>query len=154
VASIAGRSGVAGRGGRIAARRPIDRPEVRTMAADDTPTIFHNPQCSKSRQAKEVLEDSGVRFELVEYLKAPPSRADLERIVDLIEDPPAALVRSGDPKFKALGLTKGDYTTKAEVVDLLVEHPELMERPVVVAGDRAVIGRPTERVNALVDGLA
>jgi len=113
------------------------------------PTLFHNPQCSKSRSAKEILESSGAEYELVEYLKAPPSRAELERIVELIDDPPAALVRSGDPKFKALGLAKGDYVDGAAVVDLLVEHPELMERPVVVVGDRAVIGRPPERVSEL-----
>jgi len=117
--------------------------------ADDTPLIFHNPSCSKSRGAKEILEEAGVDYELVEYLKKPPTRAELERIVDLIDDPPAALVRTGDPKFKALDLDKGAYTDKAAVVDLLVEHPELMERPVVVVGDRAVIGRPPERVNEL-----
>jgi len=117
--------------------------------ADDTPLIFHNPSCSKSRGAKEILEDAGVDYELVEYLKKPPTRAELERIVDLIEDPPAALVRTGDPKFKALDLDKADYTDKQAVVDLLVAHPELMERPVVVVGDRAVIGRPPERVHEL-----
>jgi arsenate reductase len=113
------------------------------------PTLYHNPSCSKSRGAKELLADGGTEVEIVEYLKAPPSRAELERIVDAIEDPPAALVRSGDPKFKALGLAKGDYVERDQVVDLLVEHPELMERPVLVVGDRAVIGRPPERVNEL-----
>jgi len=113
------------------------------------PTIFHNPQCSKSRGAKDILEGAGVDYELVEYLKAPPTKADLERLVDLLDDPPAALVRTGDPKFEALGLDKGAYGDKASVVGLLVEHPELMERPVVVVGDRAVIGRPPERVNEL-----
>lgn len=117
--------------------------------ADDKPLIFHNPSCSKSRGAKEILEESGVAYEVIEYLKQSPTRAELERIVDLIEDPPAALVRTGDPKFKALGLDKTAYTDKLSVVDLLVEHPELMERPVVVVGDRAVIGRPPERVNEL-----
>ena len=117
--------------------------------ADDQPTIFHNPSCSKSRGAKAILEVSGQDFELVEYLKAPPTKAELERIVDLIDDPPAALVRTGDPKFKALGLDKGDYVERDAVVGLLTEHPELMERPVVVLGDRAVIARPPERVNEL-----
>ena len=69
------------------------------------PTLFHNPQCSKSRSAKELLDERGVDYELVEYLKAPPTKADLERIVELIDDPPAKLVRTKDPKFKALGLT-------------------------------------------------
>lgn len=112
-------------------------------------TLFHNPQCSKSRGAKALLDEQGVDYELVEYLKAPPTRAQLERIVDLIDDEPAALVRTKDPKFKALGLDASAYTDKASVVALLVEHPEVMERPVVVVGDRAVIARPPERVTEL-----
>ena len=116
------------------------------MADAEKPTIFHNPHCSKSRGAKEILEDAGVEYEMVEYLKAPPTKAELERIVDLIEDPPQALVRTGDPKFKDLGLDKGAYTDKASVVGLLVEHPELMERPVVIVGDRGVIARPPEKL--------
>ena len=113
------------------------------------PTIFHNPQCSKSRGAKAILDEAGETYDVVEYMKAPPGRAALEQLVDRLEDPPAALVRTGDPKFKALGLDKGAYIDKAAVVALLVEHPELMERPVVVVGDRAVIGRPPERVRDL-----
>jgi len=117
--------------------------------ADAIPTLFHNPSCSKSRSAKEILEGTGVEYELVEYLKKPPTKAELERIVDLIEDEPGDLVRRKDPKFKALDLNPADYRDKPSVVALLVEHPELMERPVVVVGDRAVIGRPTERVEEL-----
>lgn len=117
--------------------------------ADPTPTLFHNPSCSKSRGAKQILDDAGVDYEMVEYLKQPPTKAELERIVDLIDDEPAALVRSKDPKFKELGLKAADYTTGAQVVALLTEHPNLMERPVVVVGDRAVIGRPPERVQEL-----
>jgi arsenate reductase len=113
------------------------------------PTIFHNPRCSKSRGAKQLLDEHGGDYEIVEYLKAPPTRAELERIVDLLEDPPAALVRAGDNRFRDLGLDQADYTDRDQVVALLVEHPELMERPVVIVGDRAVIGRPPERVQAL-----
>ena len=110
------------------------------------PTLFHNPRCTKSRTAKQLLDDRGVEYEVVEYLKAPPSRAELERIVELIDDPPAKLVRSGDPKFKDLGLAKGDYVEADAVVDLLVEHPELMERPILLTDDAAAIGRPTEKI--------
>ena len=117
--------------------------------ADAKPTLFHNPQCSKSRGAKELLDTSGVDYELVEYLKAPPTKAELERIVDLIDDPPAALVRSKDPKFKDLGLDAKDYTDKKSVVALLVEHPQLMERPVVIKGNKAAIGRPLENISAI-----
>lgn len=121
------------------------------MSPSAKPTLFHNPQCSKSRGAREILESEGVEFELVEYLKAPPTEAELGRIVDLIDDEPAALVRTKDPKFKALGLDAGDYRDKASVVRLLHEHPQLMERPVVIVGDRAVIARPPERVNDLIN---
>jgi arsenate reductase (glutaredoxin) len=116
------------------------------------PTLFHNPQCSKSRGAKAMLDEAGVGYEVVEYLKAPPSRAEIERIIDGLDDPPAKLVRTGDPKFKALGLDRAAYTERDAVVDLLVEHPEVMERPVLLVGDRAVIGRPPERVHELLVG--
>lgn len=108
--------------------------------------IFHNPQCSKSRQTLELLTERGVEVEVVRYLDAPPSRADLERLIGELDVEPAALVRTGDPRFKELGLAKGDYVTAEAVVDLLVEHPRLMERPIVEAGGAARLGRPPEHV--------
>jgi arsenate reductase len=114
----------------------------------DEMQIFHNPSCSKSRGALEILRERAVDVDVVEYLKAPPDQQTLERIVDSISDPPAALVRH-DNRFKELGLDPKGYTTKQDVVGLLLEHPELMERPVIFRGDRAVIARPSERVNEL-----
>jgi arsenate reductase len=107
--------------------------------------IFHNPACSKSRGALEILAARGVDADVTEYLKAPPDRATLERIVAIVDDEPAALVRK-DKRFKELGLSVGDYVTPASVVDLLLAHPELMERPVVIVGDRGVIARPPEKL--------
>jgi arsenate reductase len=78
-------------------------------------------------------------------LKQPLGRAALERILDLLPDEPAALVRR-DKRFAELQLDAADYTTRAHVIDLLLAHPELMERPVVIRGTRAVIARPAERV--------
>ena len=112
--------------------------------------VYHNPVCSKSRGALEILGERGVDVEVIEYLKAPPTRADLERIVDAVSDPPATLVRK-DKKFGELGLHATDYQTKEQVVTLLLEHPELMERPVVFRGERAVIARPSEKVLELLD---
>jgi arsenate reductase len=112
---------------------------------DDSMLVYHNPVCSKSRGALEILGERGVDVEVIEYLKAPLSQADLERIVDAIPDAPAALVRK-DKRFQELGLDAADYATKAQVVALLLEHPELMERPVVFRGERAVIARPSEKV--------
>ncbi len=93
----------------------------------------------------EILADRGVEADVTEYLKAPPDRATLERIVSIIDDEPPALVRK-DKRFKELGLRAADYMTAASVVDLLLAHPELMERPVVIVGDRAVIARPPEKL--------
>jgi arsenate reductase (glutaredoxin) len=108
-------------------------------------TVYHNPSCSKSRGALEILSEQGVETDVVQYLKTPPDEKTLARIVDAIPNPPAELVRK-DARFKELGLDAGDYTTKAAVVKLLLAHPELMERPVVFRGERAVIARPSENV--------
>ncbi len=112
--------------------------------------VYHNPVCSKSRGALEILGERGVDVDVIEYLKAPPARAELERIVDSIPDAPSALVRK-DKRFGELGLSADDYETKAQVVALLLEHPELMERPVVFRGERAVIARPSEKVLELLE---
>lgn len=110
--------------------------------------LYHNPACSKSRGAKEILEGRNVDFDIVEYLKAPLGEAGLRRILELVDDPPAELVRK-DGNFRELGLNADDYRSTDAVVGLLVEHPKLMQRPVVVRGERAVIARPSEKVEEL-----
>lgn len=112
--------------------------------------IYHNPSCSKSRSALDILNERGVEPEVVNYKAHPLDRPTIERIVDLVPDPPSALVRR-DQNFKALGLDIADFQTAEAVVDLLTEHGILMERPVIVRGDRAVIGRPPEQVLELLD---
>ena len=107
--------------------------------------LYHNPNCSKSRGALEILRDDGVEHRVVEYLKQAPSRTDLEHILSLLPDSPAELVRK-DKRFAELGLEAGDYQSAEAVVGLLLEHPELMQRPVATCGDKAVIGRPPEKV--------
>ena len=108
-------------------------------------TVYHNPVCGKSRGALEILRARGIECEVVEYLKTPPDRATLERFLELLAGPPGTLVRK-DKRFKELGLNESRYVTRAQVVDVLLAHPELMERPVVIRGARAVIARPSERV--------
>ncbi len=110
-------------------------------------TIFHNPRCSSSRTALGELESRGVDPHVVEYLKTPLDRTGLEQLLDQLESEPATLVRH-DKRFEELGLDGDGYTTRAEVVDLLVEHPELMQRPILVSGNRAVIARPAAEVVA------
>lgn len=107
--------------------------------------VFHNPRCSKSRGALAILADRGIEAAVVEYLQTPPDRATLERILDAIPDEPGALVRRDD-RFKELGLTGDAFADRDAVVTTLLAHPELMERPVVFVGARAVIARPSEKV--------
>ncbi len=95
-----------------------------------------------------VAEAKGVDVDVVLYMKTPPDRAELQSIVDALEDPPGDLVRK-DAQFKKLELDPDDYTEASAVVDLLVEHPRLLQRPVIVKGKTAIIGRPTSRVEEL-----
>ena len=108
-------------------------------------TVFHNPNCSTSRFALDETTSAGVGAEVVQYLKSPLDRDGLLDLMAKLEDPPADLVRK-DGFFSDLGLAAEDYTTPEAVADLLVEHPRLMQRPVLVRGDRAIIGRPKDRV--------
>ncbi|MGD9764282.1 MAG: ArsC/Spx/MgsR family protein [Candidatus Binatia bacterium] len=95
------------------------------------------------------MRERGVACDVIEYLKQPPDRAALERVLDRLAEPPAALVRH-DKRFAELKLDASDYTTREQVIALLLARPELMERPVVIRGDHAVIARPPERVLELI----
>jgi arsenate reductase (glutaredoxin) len=95
-----------------------------------------------------IAEELGVEADVVQYLKVPPDRATLERIIDALEDPVTDLVRR-DSTWKKLGLTDADAATREQVIDLLLKHKQLMQRPVVMKGDRAIIGRPKDRVREL-----
>ena len=110
-------------------------------------TLFHNPACSTSRHAVDEAEGLGVDVQVVQYLKAALDRAALLDLIAKLEDPAADLVRK-DGFFKDQGLVEADYTTAEAVADLLVAHPRLMQRPVLVRGGRAIIGRPKDRVAA------
>lgn len=115
-------------------------------------TILHNKACSTSRHAMDVLAEQDVDADVVEYLKTPLDRAALEELIKKLEDPVADLVRK-DPFFKQLGLDPADYTTPDAVIDLLVEHPRLLQRPILIKGNRAIIGRPKDRVAAFLTDL-
>ena len=112
--------------------------------------MYHNPSCGKSRGALDILRERGVACDVVEYLQAPPDRATYERFLTLLAGPPADLVRK-DKRFKELGLDAARYQTREQVLALLLEHPELMERPVIIRGNRAVIARPSEKVLDLLE---
>jgi arsenate reductase len=114
-------------------------------------TIYHNPHCHASRHALTIAEELGVDYDVVLYLKERPDRATLEAIVDRLEDPVADLVRK-DSLFKKLGLDAADYVERGPVVELLERRAGLLQRPVVVRGERAIIGRPKERIRDLLSG--
>jgi arsenate reductase len=108
-------------------------------------TIWHNPDCSTSRSALVSAERLGITPTVRRYLRDAPSEAELRSVLAILEDPPADLVRK-DAHFASLGLDADDYRTKAAVARLLAAHPRLIQRPVLIEGDRAIIGRPKDRV--------
>lgn len=112
-------------------------------------TIYHNPRCSKSRQTLARIEAAGVSPTVVRYLETPPDVATLTGILGKLGSPATDLVRFGEDQAKALGLAASDTRSDAEWLAIVAEHPKLLQRPIVVAGERAVIGRPPENVDAL-----
>ena len=96
----------------------------------------------------DLLHARDVEFDIIEYLKKPPTRETLEKIADMLDGPVADLVRK-DKRFKELGLESNDYVEKKAVVALLLKHPELMQRPIAIRGKRAIIARPPEKLAAL-----
>ena len=113
-------------------------------------TVLHNPKCSTSRSALETLDAAGKQAQVVQYLKEPLDEAALRELIAKLEDEPTDLVRR-DSFFKDQGLSDDDVATTDQVVAVLVEHPRLMQRPVIVKGDRAIIGRPKDRVAPFVE---
>ena len=110
-----------------------------------TITIWHNPRCSKSRETLALLKSKGIEPAVREYLQQPPSKAEVETLIDLLGGDAQELIRDGEPDFKALGVKKADLK-KADIAKAIAAHPILLQRPIVVAGKRAAIGRPPEAV--------
>jgi arsenate reductase len=113
-------------------------------------TIYHNPRCSKSRQTLALLEERGVTPEVILYLETPPSAVQLRELLGKLGIPARQLLRKGEEAYREMGLADPDLGDDA-LVDAMVRAPRLIERPVVVRGDRAVLGRPPENVLELVD---
>ncbi len=114
-------------------------------------TLYHNPRCSKSRQTLQLLTDRGLAPEVVRYLETPPDAAELEGLCAALGIEPTGLVRFKEDTARALGLSPRDDRPRAEWLRLLAENPVLIERPIVVVGTRAAIGRPPEAVLPLLD---
>ncbi len=111
--------------------------------------IYHNARCSKSRSACEIVAGRGIEARIVEYLKTPPSRDELCAVLQKLGMKASELVRRGEEEYKQH--YAGRTLTEDEWLDALIEHPILIERPIVVRGDRAVVGRPPEKVMELLD---
>ncbi|MFQ5470321.1 MAG: arsenate reductase (glutaredoxin) [Gammaproteobacteria bacterium] len=108
-------------------------------------TIYHNPRCSKSRQTLQLLVDQGIDAEIIEYLKTPPSAADIKKILSMLNMQARDLMRKKEPEFRENHLDD-DQLSEADLVDAISKHPKLMERPIVVNNGKAAIGRPPENV--------
>lgn len=112
-------------------------------------TIYHNPRCSKSRATLALLEEHGVTPRIVEYLNTPPDAATLKRLLGMLGLSPRELMRRKEAAYSDLGLDDEDLGEDS-LIEAMIAHPILIERPIVVAGDRAVIGRPPENVLELI----
>lgn len=110
-----------------------------------TVTIYHNPRCSKSRQTLALIENRGIAPEVVEYLKAPPDAATLKRLLGLLGKSPREVIRKGEDAYRDNGLADPNLDDDA-LIAAMVANPILIERPIVVAGDKAALGRPPESV--------
>ncbi|AZJ36202.1 arsenate reductase (glutaredoxin) [Tenacibaculum singaporense] len=110
--------------------------------------IYHNPRCSKSRQGLEIIENSGKEFETVKYLESIPSTEELKEIISLLDISPIDLVRKNEKIWK--DEYKGKELSDAEIIKAMVDNPKLIERPIVINGNKAVIGRPPETIKEII----
>ena len=114
--------------------------------------IFHNPRCSKSRATLSLLQERGIEPEIILYLESPPDAGELRVILDKLGMSPRELMRTGEAEFKEQGLGD-DSLTDSELISAMVATPRLIQRPIVLAGDRAAMGRPPESVLDILPAL-
>ena len=112
----------------------------------ETFILWHNPRCSKSREALALLRDRGVEPAVRLYLEQPPTRAELEALADALALEPPRFLRVKEPLFRELGLSADDTRTRGEWLEILARHPQLLERPILQVGGKARLGRPPEAV--------
>lgn len=110
-----------------------------------TITLYHNPRCSKSRQALALLEAQNIPFEVIEYLKAPLTQSQLKKLVKQLGVDARALMRTSEAEYKDNDLANANLSD-ADLLAAIAEHPKLMQRPIVVHENKAVIGRPPELI--------
>lgn len=110
--------------------------------------IYHNPRCSKSRQSLQLLQEKGINPEIIEYLKTPPSVKEIAELIAKLGIKPEELIRKGEADYKEN--FKGKTLTDQQWIDAMAKYPKLIERPIVIEGDKAVIGRPPTMVLDLI----
>ena len=108
-------------------------------------TILHNPRCSKSRNSLALLKEQGIEPDVRLYLENPPTKDELTSILEMLAIPAKDLLRRGEPEYKKLDLGNQNLSEQ-QLIQLMIKHPKLIERPIVIAGGKAVIGRPPEQV--------
>lgn len=108
-------------------------------------TLYHNPRCSKSRSALELLESRGLAPSIVRYLDTPLSAAELKALLGKLGIAPRQLLRSGEDEYRELGLAD-ESLSDDRLIEAMASHPRLIERPILVVGERAVVGRPPEKI--------
>jgi len=111
--------------------------------------IWHNPRCSKSRAAAQLLEEKGVEAEVVKYLETPPSKEEIKAVLKMLGISARELMRTKEDIYKELGLK--DVEEEEKLIEAMAEHPKLIERPVVIKDGKAAIGRPIEKIIELID---
>ncbi len=109
--------------------------------------IYHNPRCAKSRETLEILKDAGEEIEIIEYLKNPPSSKDLHHILKLLKIKPLDLIRKNEPIWKEQ--YRSQQLSSEKLIQIMIEHPKLIERPIVIKNGKARIGRPPEFVKEI-----
>ncbi|MDQ5932917.1 MAG: hypothetical protein QG574_201 [Cyanobacteriota bacterium erpe_2018_sw_21hr_WHONDRS-SW48-000092_B_bin.40] len=116
----------------------------------DKITVYEKPTCSKCREMAKLLKEAGVDFDKINYYVEPLSQAKITELLKKMDMPARGLLRTSEAIYKELGLAKADLSDK-ELVALMAKHPDLIQRPIVVRGDKAILGRPTENVQALLN---
>jgi arsenate reductase len=114
----------------------------------DKITVYEKPTCTKCREMDHFLRENGVSFDKVNYYVEPLTKKQLKDLIRKMKISPRELLRKSEPIFRELGLAKDEFTDD-QLIALMIEHPDLMQRPIVERGERAVLGRPTENVKTL-----
>ncbi len=117
--------------------------------SDEKPVIYHNPSCSKSRETLRILQDNNRQPKIIEYLHEPPNKQELTNIIEMLGVSPRQLLRTAEPEYKDAGLDDESMSDE-QIIEAICSNPPLLQRPIVVQGNKAIIGRPPSKVLEIV----